>query len=91
MSFQAYPKGTNSGLGVLPSGRLLRAHLATPRPLFLWVQKVETAATTPEDLAETDGFATLDSKLASALRKVVTGSLGRSINVERRNLLLVAK
>ena len=54
-----------------------------PKAAFLWIRKVEASAAVPADLAETDGFATLDSKLASALRKVVTGSLGRSINVEK--------
>ena len=54
-----------------------------PKAAFLWIQKVEPAATSPGDLSETDGFATLDSKLASALRKVVTGALNRSINVEK--------
>ena len=54
-----------------------------PKAAFLWIQKVEPADTSSSDLYETDGFATLDSKLASALRKVVTGALNRSINVEK--------
>ena len=49
-------------------------------------RKVEALTVTSADLAETDGFATLDSKLASALRKVVTGSLSRTINVEKEKL-----
>ena len=57
-----------------------------PKAAFHWLRKVEAAAVTLEDLAETDGCATLDSKPANALRKVVTCSLGRSINVEKEKL-----
>ena len=57
-----------------------------PKAAFLWIQKVEATRTSSADLAETDGFATLDSKLATALRKVVTGTLSRSVNVEKEKL-----
>ena len=57
-----------------------------PRAAFLWARKVEASADTSAELAETEGFATLDSKLAAALRKLVAGSLGRSMNVDKEKL-----
>ena len=35
---------------------------------------------------ESAGVSTLDSKLAAALAKVVTGTLGRTIDVETENM-----
>ena len=57
-----------------------------PQRAFLWASKVKTNGVEFDALAETEGLATLDSKLASALRKLVTGSLGCSINVEKEKL-----
>ena len=55
-----------------------------PPRAFNWARKVEEPNVVSDSLVETEGFATLDSKLATALRKVVTGTLGRIINVEKR-------
>ena len=44
-----------------------------------------------EDLAQNEGLAPLDSKLATALRRVVTGSLGRIINAEKEKLTTSGK
>ena len=54
-----------------------------PPRAFLWARKAEASDAEFAALAETEGFATLDSKLASALRNIVTGSRGHNINVEK--------
>ena len=57
-----------------------------PQKAFLWVQQVESPGVTADMLSDSTPFSTLDFKLAHALAKVVTGTLGRSINVEKEKL-----
>ena len=57
-----------------------------PQEAFLWVREVEQCSDIAR-LEDSDGFHTLDSKLASALARIVTGTLGRSIDVERESTL----
>ena len=42
---------------------------------------------TAEMLGDSEGFPTLDSKLANALTKVTKGVLARDINLEKENRL----
>ena len=45
----------------------------------LWIYKVERPGMTVEALADSEGFTTLDTKLASALIQVAKGDLGRKL------------
>ena len=56
-----------------------------PNAAFLWVRDVENTVDRTS-LGDSSGFSTLDSKLAAALAKVLTGALGRSIDVEKEKL-----
>ena len=62
-----------------------------PPRASLWARTADAHNASSDTLAETEGLATLDSKLASALRKVVAGSLGCSINVEKEKLASAGK
>ena len=53
-----------------------------PQETFLWVRDVETV-TDVSLLSESVGCSTIESKLAAALAKVVTGTLGRTIDVDK--------
>ena len=57
-----------------------------PQQAFLWARKAEESNADFASLSQAEGFATLDSRLASVLRKVATGSLRHSINVEKEKL-----
>ena len=50
---------------------------------FRWVKKTESPIATFESFRDSDGFDSLDAKLAAALTKIATGELGR-----RRTLML---
>jgi hypothetical protein len=52
---------------------------------FTWALKAESASVTYEELADSDGFASLDSKLAAALTKIANGELGRRITLAVEN------
>ena len=54
-----------------------------PQLAFQWVRKVETPNMTVEKFIDSEGFPTLDSKLASALSRVTKGMLGRNITLEQ--------
>ena len=61
----------------------LRAEVAAasgaPEAGFIWIKRVEAKETTLEDLGDSQEFASLDAKLASALAKLTTGDLARTI------------
>ena len=46
---------------------------------FKWIVKTEKVETTFDELRNSDGFDSLDAKLAAALTKIATGELGRRI------------
>ena len=48
---------------------------------FLWVKRTEGPATTFDDFRDSEGFDSLDAKLAAALTKIATGELGRRITL----------
>ena len=56
-----------------------------PTAAFLWVRDVDTTVDRTL-LSDISGFSTLDSKLAAALAKVVTGTLGRTLMWKKRSL-----
>ena len=48
---------------------------------FFWVKRTEGPATTFDDFRDSEGFYSLDAKLAAALTKIATGELGRRITL----------
>ena len=55
---------------------------------FLWVMAAELPTATFDGLRDSEGFDSLDAKLAAALQKLATGELGRKITLETENQAL---
>jgi hypothetical protein len=68
--------------------RLWKIHLRTEvmaasgrgRDAFQWILRTEMAGSTMEALADSEGYESLDNKLAAALMRVTKGGLGRKLS-----------